>query len=90
MVVCYSRPSKSDVKGEDYDREGRVTIEVLKEMLPEQSAGLRSGNGAFMKALNDARSLGVLRRTFTGSLGPATEEKVVAAGALPSPGRRAR
>jgi len=37
IVVCYSRFSESDVKGIDYDVEGYVSLEVLKELLPSNN-----------------------------------------------------
>ena len=81
VVVCYSRPSKSDVKGEDYDREGRVTIETLKEMLPSNNYEFfMCGNGAFMKALNDGlEAWGVPEKDIHyEAFGPATVKKKAA------------
>jgi uncharacterized protein len=81
VVVCYSRPGKSDVKGEDYDREGRVTIEVLKEMLPSNNYEFfMCGNGAFMKALNDGlEAWGVPEKDIHyEAFGPATVKKKAA------------
>lgn len=81
VVVCYSRPGKADVKGEDYDREGRVTIEVLKEMLPSNNYEFfMCGNGAFMKALNDGlEAWGVPEKDIHyEAFGPATVKKKAA------------
>lgn len=78
VVVCYSRPTKSNVKGEDYDREGRVTIELLKEMLPSNNYEFfMCGNGAFMKALNDGlEAWGVPEKDIHyEAFGPATVKK---------------
>ncbi len=78
VVVCYSRPGKSDTKGEDYDREGRVTIDLLKEMLPSNNYEFfMCGNGAFMKALNDGlEAWGVPEKDIHyEAFGPATVKK---------------
>lgn len=81
VVVCYSRPGKSETKGEDYDREGRVTIETLKEMLPSNNYEFfMCGNGAFMKALNDGlEAWGVPEKDIHyEAFGPATVKKKAA------------
>lgn len=78
VVVCYSRPGKGDVKGEDYDREGRVTIELLKDMLPSNNYEFfMCGNGTFMKALNDGlETWGVPEKAIHyEAFGPATVKK---------------
>ena len=37
LNVCYSRPNPGEVKGKDYQHEGRVCIELLKEVLPSNN-----------------------------------------------------
>lgn len=50
VVVCYSRPAPGEVKGKDYDREGRLTPGLLKELLPSNNYDfLMCGSGPFMK-----------------------------------------
>lgn len=81
VVVCYSRPGKGDTKGEDYNREGRVTIDLLKEMLPSNNYEFfMCGNGAFMKALNDGlEAWGVPEKDIHyEAFGPATVKKKAA------------
>src|SRR5258706_12615403 len=54
LHVCYSKPSANDVKGRDYQHEGRVSIELLKELLPSNNFEYYlCGNGAFMKSITD-------------------------------------
>lgn len=50
--ICYSRPGKEDVKGKDYHSEGRLNVDVLKEVLPSNNYDYyMCGNGAFMASL---------------------------------------
>ncbi|NND82200.1 MAG: 2Fe-2S iron-sulfur cluster binding domain-containing protein [Gammaproteobacteria bacterium] len=37
MHVCYSAPGEDDVKGEDFQNEGRVSVELFKELLPSNN-----------------------------------------------------
>ncbi len=37
LFVCYSNPSEDDVQGEDYQIEGRVSVELFKELLPSSN-----------------------------------------------------
>lgn len=54
LHVCYSQPQAGDVKGRDYQSEGRVTIDTLKELLPSNNFEyFLCGNGSFMKSLTD-------------------------------------
>lgn len=36
-IVCYSRPTKTCVKGRDYDHHGHITVDSLKSVLPHKS-----------------------------------------------------
>lgn len=50
VVVCYSRPGPKEIKGKHYDREGRLTPDLLKELLPSNNYDfLMCGSGPFMK-----------------------------------------
>lgn len=54
LHVCYSRPGSGEVKGRDYHHEGRVSIELLKELLPSNNFEYYlCGNGAFMKSITE-------------------------------------
>lgn len=54
LHIAYSKPSEKDVKGKDYHHEGRVGIELLKEILPSNNFEYYlCGSGAFMKSLTD-------------------------------------
>jgi ferredoxin-NADP reductase len=54
LQVCYSKPGPDDVKGRDYNQEGRVSIELLKELLPSNNFDFYlCGSGPFMKSLTD-------------------------------------
>jgi ferredoxin-NADP reductase len=61
MHVCYSRPSADDVKGRDYHHESRVTVDLLKELLPSSNFEyFLCGPGAFMESITeDLRKWGV-------------------------------
>jgi len=37
LHVCYSKPQDGDVHGDDYQHEGRSSVELLKEVLPNNS-----------------------------------------------------
>ena len=50
VVVCYSRPAPHEIKGQHFDRDGRLTPEVLKELLPSNNYDfLMCGSGSFMQ-----------------------------------------
>jgi ferredoxin-NADP reductase len=52
LHVCYSRPLESDVEGEHYNHHGRVTIELIKEILPSSNYEYYlCGPGPFMDSL---------------------------------------
>src|SRR5207237_2495552 len=54
LHVCYSRPTPDDVKGRDYHHEGRVSVELMKELLPSNNYDyFICGPGAFMKSITD-------------------------------------
>ncbi len=54
LHIVYSKASAQDVKGRDYQHEGRVSIELLKEVLPSNNFEYYlCGSGPFMKSLTD-------------------------------------
>ncbi len=59
--ICYSRPRPEDVKGLDYDSPGHVSVELLKQLLPDQAMDFYlCGPPPFMKSLfQDLRAWGV-------------------------------
>lgn len=81
LRVCYSRPGPDDVKGRDYQHEGRVGIELLKELLPSSNFEYYlCGNGAFMKSITDGlEAWGVPEKdVYFEAFGPATVKKKTA------------
>jgi ferredoxin-NADP reductase len=82
LHVCYSKPGDKDVKGRDYHHEGRVGIELLKELLPSNNFEYYlCGSGAFMKSLTDGlEAWGVPdKNVYFEAFGPATVKKKIAA-----------
>lgn len=80
LHVCYSRPAPDEVKGTDYHHEGRVSIELLKEVLPSNNFEYYlCGNGAFMKSITDGLAAwGVPEKDiYFEAFGPATVKKKV-------------
>ncbi len=78
LRICYSRPDASDRKGIDYHHEGRVSVELLKELLPSNNYEFfLCGNGAFMKSISEGlEAWGVPdKNIFFEAFGPATVKK---------------
>ena len=85
LHIAYSKPSEKDVKGKDFHSEGRVGIELLKEILPSNNFEyFLCGSGAFMKSLTDGlEAWGVPDKdVHFEAFGPATVKKKTVA---PSP-----
>lgn len=61
LHICYSRPGKDDVIDRDFQHEGRVTVELMKSLLPSQNYNFYlCGPGAFMETItDDLRTWGV-------------------------------
>ena len=81
VEVCYSRPAPNEVLGRDYQHTGRVTVEILKKLLPANNFEFfMCGNGAFMKTLNDGlEAWGVPEKDIHyEAFGPATVKKKTA------------
>jgi uncharacterized protein len=52
LHICYSRPNETDVKGEHYNHHSRVTIDLMKEVLPSSNFEYYlCGPGPFMDSL---------------------------------------
>jgi uncharacterized protein len=78
LHVCYSKPGADDVKGRDYQHEGRVTVELMKELLPSNNFEYYlCGPGAFMKSITDGlEAWGVPDKdVYFEAFGPATVKK---------------
>lgn len=85
LHVAYSKPGEQDVKGKDFQHEGRVGIELLKETLPSNNFEYYlCGSGAFMKSLTDGLEAWGVPESVVHfeAFGPATVKKKAAA---PSP-----
>jgi ferredoxin len=61
MHVCYSQPLEHEVPGRDYQHHGRVTVELMKRLLPSNNYDyFLCGPGAFMESITeDLRRWGV-------------------------------
>jgi len=82
LHICYSKPGDQEIKGRDYHHEGRVGIELLKELLPSNNFEYYlCGNGAFMKSITDGlEAWGVPDKdVHFEAFGPATVKKKAAA-----------
>ncbi|MDR3456175.1 MAG: 2Fe-2S iron-sulfur cluster-binding protein [Verrucomicrobiae bacterium] len=82
LHVAYSKPGEKDVKGKDYQHEGRVGIELLKEVLPSNNFEYYlCGSGAFMKSLTDGLEAWGVPDSVVHfeAFGPATVKKKAAA-----------
>ena len=85
LHIAYSKPGERDVKGKDYQHEGRVGIELLKEILPSNNFEYYlCGSGAFMKSLTDGLEAWGVPDSVVHfeAFGPATVKKKTA---VPSP-----
>lgn len=52
MHVCYSKPLPTDVIGRDYHHEGRVSVELFKQLLPSNNYDyFLCGPGPFMESI---------------------------------------
>jgi ferredoxin-NADP reductase len=82
LHVCYSKPDAArDKKGVDYQHEGRVTVDLFKEVLPSNNFDyFLCGNGAFMKSISDGlEAWGVPDKNVNfEAFGPATVKKKAA------------
>lgn len=75
LHICYSRPLREDVIGEAYSHEGRITIELMKEIMPSSNYEYYlCGPGPFMNTLvNGLYEWGVPKKDVKfEAFGPAT------------------
>ncbi|HXE41496.1 MAG TPA: 2Fe-2S iron-sulfur cluster-binding protein [Candidatus Baltobacteraceae bacterium] len=82
LHICYSKPGDGDVKGRDYQHEGRVSADLFKELLPSNNFEYYlCGPGAFMKSITDGLTAwGVPDEVVHfEAFGPATVKKTAAA-----------
>jgi len=82
LHVAYSKPGEKDVKGKDFQHEGRVGIELLKDILPSNNFEYYlCGSGAFMKSLTDGLEAWGVPDSVVHfeAFGPATVKKKTAA-----------
>jgi ferredoxin-NADP reductase len=81
LHVCYSRPEANDRNGVDYHHEGRVSVELFKELLPSNNYEFfLCGNGAFMNSISEGlEAWGVPEKNvYFEAFGPATVKKKAA------------
>jgi ferredoxin-NADP reductase len=80
--VCYSQPMAEDVVGRNYQHHGRLSVDLLKKLLPSSNYQyFLCGNGAFMQALTeDLEAWGVPESAIHfEAFGPASVKKKAAA-----------
>jgi ferredoxin-NADP reductase len=78
LHVCYSRPDANDVAGQDFQHEGRLNLELLKEVLPSNNFDFYlCGPGEMMSGTNEALlSWGVhAAKIHMEAFGPASVKK---------------
>jgi uncharacterized protein len=52
LHICYSRPLEEDIRGQSYNHHGRVTVDLMKEVLPSSNYEYYlCGPGPFMDSL---------------------------------------
>jgi hypothetical protein len=76
--VCHSKPMESDVKGRDFHHEGRVTVDLFKQLLPSSNYEYYlCGPGSFMESITeDLRKWGVPDgRVHFEAFGPASVKR---------------
>ena len=82
LHICYSRPRETDVLGEDYHHEGRVSVELLKQLLPSSNYSYYTcGPAAMMDQItHDLKDWGVPKEHIHyEAFGPATVKSVAKA-----------
>jgi ferredoxin-NADP reductase len=86
VINCYSRPRPEEIKGQDYQVRGHVTVELLKKLLPKNDCQFYlCGPTSFMQALHGGLTKWEvpISRIHYESFGPATIQKPT----LGSPGK---
>jgi ferredoxin-NADP reductase len=82
LHICYSKPAAEDKEGQDYQHAERVSVELMKKVLPSNNFQYYiCGPGAFMKSVTDGLAeWGVPDpAVFFEAFGPATVKKAIAA-----------
>ncbi|HEY3860412.1 MAG TPA: 2Fe-2S iron-sulfur cluster-binding protein [Verrucomicrobiae bacterium] len=78
LNICYSRPGPNDVQGRDYQHQGRVTVDLFKQLLPSNNYEYYlCGPGPFMNSLTEGLTAwGVPEKNVHfEAFGPATVKK---------------
>lgn len=89
LHVCYSRPDASDGPGKAYNHESRVTVDLMKEILPSSNFEYYlCGPGPFMDSLvNGLYEWGVPKKdVYFEAFGPSTVKAVPKEPAAPGEG----
>jgi hypothetical protein len=90
LHICYSQPHASDVKGKDYQHEGRLNLVLLQMALPSNNFDFfMCGPGAMMSDLNEGlRVWGVPDENIhMEAFGPASVKRAVSPASKP-PGQQ--
>lgn len=86
LQICYSRPEAGDLAGRDYQHEGRLTIDLLRRVLPANNFDyFMCGPGPMMSDLNDGlRAWGVPEKHIHfEAFGPASVKRTAPPAATP-------
>jgi ferredoxin-NADP reductase len=78
LHVCYSKPRVEDKEGDDYQHAERVSVDLMKRLLPSSNYDFfLCGPGAMMKTItDDLKTWGVPdKHVFFEAFGPATVKK---------------
>ena len=89
LHVCYSKPRPEDKLGEDYQHAERVSVDLMKRLLPSSNYDFFiCGPGAMMKTItDDLKEWGVPdKHVFFEAFGPATVKKAAPAAPLAASG----
>jgi ferredoxin-NADP reductase len=89
LHVCYSRPRPADAPGRDYQHAGRVSVDLLKQLLPSNNYDyFLCGPGPFMESITtDLAAWGVPDEwVHFEAFGPASVKKKPGAKAETAPG----
>jgi ferredoxin-NADP reductase len=88
LTVCCSKPDPGYEKGRDYDYEGRISLDLLRQVLPSNNFDFYiCGPGSMMQDLTEGlKEWGVpVNNTHYETFGPSTVKKVAAAAAAGAP-----
>src|SRR5262249_36240563 len=88
LRVCYSNPREEDVKGRDYDYGQRISVELLKTVLPSNNYEFYvcGPPGMMASIVGDLKAWGVPPASILSeAFGPASVPRAAAAPAAPPP-----